>query len=70
MRYPASDKMEIIHLVENSSLSVRRTLATIGVSKSTFYAWLDRYASGGFDALEDRFTDASTRLRVSRTEQF
>ena len=54
MRYPASDKMEIIRLVETSSLSVRRTLATIGVSKSTFYAWLDRYASGGFDALEDR----------------
>jgi putative transposase len=54
MRYPASDKMEIIRLVETSSLSVRRTLVTIGVSKSTFYAWLDRYASGGFDALEDR----------------
>ena len=54
MRYLTSDKMEIIHLVETSSLSVRRTLAVIDVSKSTFYAWLDHYASGGFDALEDR----------------
>jgi hypothetical protein len=33
---------------------VRRTLDKIGISKTTFYAWLDRYASGGFDALEDR----------------
>ena len=54
MRYSASDKLEIIHLVETSSLSVRRTLATIGIPKSTFYAWLDRYEHGGFEALEDR----------------
>ncbi len=54
MRYSASDKLEIIRLVETSSLSVRRTLATIGIPKSTFYAWLDRYEQGGFEALEDR----------------
>ncbi len=54
MRYSATDKLEIIRLVETSSLSVRRTLATIGIPKSTFYAWLDRYEHGGFEALEDR----------------
>ena len=54
MRYPASDKLEIIRLVETSSLPVRRTLNQIGIPKSTFYAWYDRYVSGGLDALEDR----------------
>ena len=54
MRYPPSEKLEIIRTVETSPLPVRRTLAQIGVAKSTFYAWLDRYAVGGMDALEDR----------------
>jgi putative transposase len=55
MRYPASEKLEIIRAVETSPLSVRRTLAQIGIAKSTFYSWLDRYATGGgLDALEDR----------------
>jgi putative transposase len=54
MRYPASEKLEIIRAVETSPLPVRRTLAQIGIPKSTFYAWLDRHAAGGFDALEDR----------------
>ena len=53
MRYPASEKLEIIRTVETSPLPVRRTLAQIGIAKSTFYAWLDRYAVGGLDALED-----------------
>jgi hypothetical protein len=30
MRYPASEKLEIIRLVEQSRLPVRRTLATLG----------------------------------------
>jgi putative transposase len=33
MRYPASEKQEIIELVERSSLPVRRTLAQIGIPK-------------------------------------
>lgn len=48
MRYPACEKLEIIRTVEISPLPVRRTLAQIGIPKSTFYAWLDRYAAGGF----------------------
>jgi transposase InsO family protein len=54
MRYPASEKQEIIRLVEQSSLPVRRTLAQLGIPKSTFYLWYDRYLAGGLDALEDR----------------
>jgi len=38
MRYPAAEKLEIIRLVEQSSLSVRRTLAQLGIPRSTFYA--------------------------------
>jgi hypothetical protein len=36
MRYPAAEILEIIRLVEQSSLSVRRTLAQLGISRSTF----------------------------------
>ena len=54
MRYPASEKQEIIRLVEQSSLPVRRTLAQLGIAKSTFYLWYERYRAGGTVALEDR----------------
>jgi putative transposase len=54
MRYPASEKLEIIRLVETSPLPVRRTLAELGIPKSTFYAWLDRYHADGLDGLGDR----------------
>jgi putative transposase len=54
MRYPASEKIEIIRIVEQSSLSARRTLEQIGVPRATFYRWYDLYQSGGPEALEDR----------------
>lgn len=54
MRYTASEKREIIHLVEQSNLSIRRSLSQLGIPKSTFYGWYRRYAEGGFDALEDQ----------------
>lgn len=53
MRYSASEKLEIIRTVEDSSLGIGRTLAQIGIPRSTFYNWYDRYQSGGFDGLED-----------------
>ena len=53
MRYSASEKFEIIELVEQSSLSIRRTLAPIGIPRSTFYDWYSRYQEGGVEALED-----------------
>lgn len=54
MRYPASDKLEIIRLVENSHLGVKRTLEKIGVARNTFYRWYDLYARFGESGLEDR----------------
>jgi len=54
MRYPASEKLEIIRLVEQSYLPKRRTLAKLGILPSTFYAWYDRYRTSGPEALEDR----------------
>ncbi len=54
MRYPASEKIEIICLVEQSHLSVRETLERIGIPRATFYRWYDLYQTGGPDALEDR----------------
>ena len=53
MRYSASEKLEIIELVEQSTLSVARTLASIGIPRSTFYDWYGRYQDGGIEALED-----------------
>ncbi len=53
MRYTASEKLEIIQLVEQSSLPVRRTLVQLGIPKSTFYGWYRRYIEGGLDALTD-----------------
>jgi len=38
MRYPASEKLEIIRLVEQSRLSARRTLQKLGVARSTSIA--------------------------------
>jgi transposase-like protein len=47
MRYPAAEKLEIIRLVEQSSLSVRRTLAQLGIPRSTFYRWYEAYLARG-----------------------
>jgi transposase InsO family protein len=54
MRYPASDKVEIIRLVEQSHLPTRRTLEMLGISRASFYRWYDRYETGGPEALSDR----------------
>jgi transposase InsO family protein len=54
MRYPASEKLEIIRLVEKSHLPVRRTLEKLGVSRATFYRWYDLFQTGGLEALEDK----------------
>src|SRR5271169_4703758 len=54
MRYPASEKLEIIRIVEQSHLPARRTLEQLGIPRRTFYCWYDRFLTGGIDALEDR----------------
>jgi putative transposase len=53
MRYAGEEKLEIIRIVEQSSLPVRGTLAQIGVSRPTFYRWYDLYLAGGPEALAD-----------------
>ena len=54
MRCPASEKLEIIGLVERSHLPVRRTLDKLGIPATTFYRWYDRYRAFGEAGLEDR----------------
>ena len=54
MRYGASERLEIIHLVEQSHLGVRPTLEKLGIPKTTFYRWYDRYLTFGEVGLEDR----------------
>ena len=54
MRYPASEKLEIIRLVEQSHLPAKRTLDKLGIPRTTFYHWYDRYLNGGAEALDDR----------------
>lgn len=54
MRYPASEKLEIIRLVEQSALGVRSTLEKLGIARATFYRWYDQYRRGGPEALQDR----------------
>lgn len=54
MRYPASDKFEIIRIVEQSHLPAKRTLDQLGIARRTFYRWYDRYREGGPEALADR----------------
>jgi transposase-like protein len=54
MRYSASEKYEIIRTVEKSSLGIRQTVAHLGIPRSTFYNWYDRYLEGGVEALQDR----------------
>jgi transposase InsO family protein len=54
MRYPATEKLEIIQLVEQSHLPAKRTLDTLGIPRTTFYRWYDRYLTAGVEALQDR----------------
>jgi len=54
MRYPATEKLEIIRLVEQSALPARYTLAKLGIPRATFYRWYDRHSRGGPEALNDR----------------
>lgn len=54
MRYSAAEKMELIRIVEGSDRSVKDTLDTLQVPRSSFYAWYRSYREGGFDGLLQR----------------
>jgi putative transposase len=46
--------MEIIRLVEESDLSVSRTLQELDVARSSFYRWYRRYEAEGYEGLRNR----------------
>ena len=54
MRYPGSEKLEVIRLVEQSHLPAKQTLDMLGIPRTTFYRWYERYRLKGCDALEDK----------------
>jgi transposase InsO family protein len=51
MRYTPAEKMEIIRLVENSDLPVKKTLDGLGVARTSFYRWYNNYVEKGYDGL-------------------
>jgi putative transposase len=53
-RCSASEKYQLIRLVEESALPVKRTLAEIGLPSSTFYRWYEAYQREGMAGLTDR----------------
>ena len=55
MRYSQAEKMEIIRLVESSEVSVKRTLKELGINRSTFYRWYQRYMKDGYDGLAYKY---------------
>ena len=52
MSLSAAEKLEVIRLVEESELPVKRTLAELGVSRSSFYRWYRQYLDDGPEGLE------------------
>ena len=51
MSLSASEKVEVIRMVEESDLSIRRTLGELGISRSSIYRSYQRDQEGGPDAL-------------------
>lgn len=54
MRLTASEKQEIIMLVERSQIGVNKTLLQLGINKSTFYKWYKAYLDKGIIGLEPK----------------
>ena len=54
IRRSPEEKLEIIHLVEHSNLSVKRTLEELDIPRSTFYRWYGQYQEDGPDGLRDQ----------------
>jgi hypothetical protein len=47
MRYPASEKLEIIRLVERSHLPAKQTLDMLGIARTTFTAGMSDFVLKG-----------------------
>ena len=59
MRYSPSEKLEIIRIVEDSDLSVRKTLKELDIHQSTFYNWYRRYLEDGVEGLGPKKSKAA-----------
>jgi putative transposase len=53
MRYSASEKLEIMRLVDASPLPAKTVLDQLQVPRSSFYHWVAAYNAHGFDGLVD-----------------
>jgi putative transposase len=51
VRYTQTEKMEVIRLVEGSSLPVKRALEELDVPRSSFYRWYAAYVREGYEGL-------------------
>jgi putative transposase len=51
MRHSQSEKLEIIRVVEESSIGVKRTLRELDINRGTFYSWYQRYRASGAEGL-------------------
>ena len=68
----ASEKLAIIRLVEDSALSVRRTLREIKVSRSSFYRWYVAYQQDGLEGLGNQgrtFLQSDINTHQKRKDQ-
>ena len=67
MRYSASEKLEIIRLVERSHLPAKQTLDMLSIVRTTFYRWYAHYRFDGEAALQDTAgADSSDRCCTFR----
>jgi transposase-like protein len=55
----AEKKRELIELVRRAPQAKRRTIAELGLSRSTFYRWQRRYRDQGEAGLGDRQPEPS-----------
>src|SRR5215469_9221615 len=69
MRYPGTEKLEIIQLVEQSPLPARQTLSKLGIPRATFYRWYDRYSRGGPEAFKRSAAPSQAAFMTSRTSR-
>lgn len=53
IRRGEAEKREIIHIVEHSALSVKKSLEELQVPRSTFYRWYKQYLEAGDEGLVD-----------------
>ena len=66
MRFSQAEKMEIIRLVEESSLPVKQTLREMDVPRSSFYRWYRRYQKHGISHARGKPYHPVTQGKIER----